>query len=95
MLGMIIPLPADDLEIVAGLLQCDPDIQETAPAVQEQSKVCTVPCSINLHRLDPVDISKWRMKKASQELPDKTSGVSKPNVDKKHKNASSDNGYYL
>ena len=59
-LGTIVPLPKDDMEISPDLLQRDPDITIIArgkPKVTPQ-QVQTLPCSINLRRLDTSDITK-------------------------------------
>ena len=73
-LGMVIPLPEKDLEIVPDLLQRNPDIMEIEQPETKRNKVqlITLPCSINLRRLDQQDINMWQMQKAPVTLPDAT-----------------------
>ena len=72
--GMVIPLPAKDLEIARELLQHDPDMTETEPPEPKRNKAPLIarPCSINLRRLDQQDIKMWQTQKASVTLPDAT-----------------------
>ena len=73
-LGMVLPLPEKDLEIAPDLLQRDPDIMEIEQPETKRNKVqlITLPCSINLRRLDQQDINMWQMQKAPVTLPDAT-----------------------
>ena len=73
-LGMVIPLPAKDLEITPELLQRDPDLTEIEQPKTKRNKVqlITRPCSINLRRLDQQDINMWQIQKAPVTLPDAT-----------------------
>ena len=73
-LGMAIPLPEKDLEIALELLQWVPDITEIEQPETKRNKVqvITLPCSINLRRLDQQDINNWQMQKAPVTLPDAT-----------------------
>ena len=73
-LGMVIPLPEKDLEISPELLQWVPDITEIEQPETKRNKVqvITLPCSVNLRRLDQQDINKWQMQKAPVTLPDAT-----------------------
>ena len=76
-LGMIVPLPEKDLEIAPELLQCDPDITELDKPEQMEnvSTIITLPCSINLRRLEECDIAKWQMQKIPVTLLDRTENV--------------------
>ena len=76
-LGRIIPLLENDLEIAQELLQSDPDITEIEqPETMENTpKINTLPCSINLRRLDHQDITKWQVQKAPVALPDATNNT--------------------
>ena len=73
-LGRIIPLPEKDLEIFPELLQRDPDITEIEQPKTTENKmqVNTLPCSINLRRLDQQDINMWQVQKAPVALTDAT-----------------------
>ena len=73
-LGRIIPLPERDLEIARELLQHDPDITEIEqPKTNGSSaQINTLPCSINLRRLNQHDITKWQVQKAPVALPEAT-----------------------
>ena len=73
-LGMVIPLPARDLEITPELLQHDPDMTEIEQPETKRNKVqlITRPCSINLRRLEQQDINMWQIQKAPVTLPDAT-----------------------
>ena len=76
-LGMVIPLEEKDLEITPDLLQRDPDIMEIEQPKSKGNKVqiITLPCSINLRRLDQQDINMWQMQKAPVTLPDATEKI--------------------
>ena len=73
-LGMVIPLPAKDLEITPELLQHHPYMTEIEQPETKRNKVqlITRPCSINLRRLDQQDINMWQIQKAPVTLPDAT-----------------------
>ena len=86
-LGMVIPLPAKDLEITRELLQRDPDMMEIEQPETKRNNVqlITRPCSINLRRLDQQDINMWQTQKASVTLPDATENPVSTNNGKKLK----------
>ena len=72
--GMVIPLPAEDVEVARELLQRDPDMTETKQPEPSTNTAPLIawPCSINLRRLDQQDIKMWQTQKASLTLPDAT-----------------------
>ena len=85
--GMVIPLPAKDLEVARELLQRDPDMTETEQPEPKRNKAPLIarPCSINLRRLDQQDIKMWQTQKASLTLPDATENSESKNNGKKSK----------
>ena len=85
--GMVIPLPAKDLEVARELLQRDPDMMETEQPEPKRNKppLIAQPCSINLRRLDQQDIKMWQTQKASLTLPDATENSESKNKGKKSK----------
>ena len=85
--GMVIPLPAKDLEVARELLQRDPDMTETEQPEPKRNKAPLIarPCSINLRRLDQQDIKMWQTQKASLTLPDATETSESKNNGKKSK----------
>ena len=85
--GMVIPLPAKDLEVARELLQRDPDmteIEQPEPSTNTAPLIAR-PCSINLRRLDQQDIKMWQTQKASLTLPDATENSESKNNGKKSK----------
>ena len=85
-LGNPIPLPRGDVDIPQDLLQNDPLIDDPPiePATDNRSRPLTIPCSINLRRLDAKDVSMWSPKPILNKiLPDATPGTS--NIDPESK----------
>ena len=85
--GMVIPLPAEDVEVARELLQRDPDMTETKQPEPSTNTAPLIawPCSINLRRLDQQDIKMWQTQKASLTLPDATENSESKNNGKKSK----------
>ena len=77
-LGKIIPLPSSDVYIPPNLLQNDPPVHDSLTETVKDNRPTppTMPCSIDLRRLDAKDITMWSSKPISnQTLPDATSGI--------------------
>ena len=85
-LGKIIPLPRSDVEIPPNLLQNDAPIDDPLiePAKVNRPTPLTIPCSINLRRLDAKDVTKWLPKPVvNQTLPDATPSTSNTDPESK------------
>ena len=85
-LGKTIPLPSSDVDIPPNLLQNDPPIDDPLiePAKDNRPTPLTIPCSINLRRLDVKDVTKWLPKPVvNQTLPDATPGTSNTDLEPK------------
>ena len=85
-LGKTIPLPSSDVDIQPNLLQNDPPIDDPLiePAKDNRPTPLTIPCSINLRRLDAKDVTKWLPKPVvNQTLPDATPGTSNTDPESK------------
>ena len=85
-MGNPIPLPRGDVDIPQNLLQNDPPIDDPLiePAKDNRSRPLTIPCSINLRRLDAKDVTMWSPKPTVNKiLPDTTPGTS--NIDPESK----------
>ena len=77
-LGNLIPLPRGDVDIPQDLLQNEPPIDDPPiePAKDNRSRPLTIPCSINLRRLDVKDVKMWSPKPILNKiLPDATQGT--------------------
>ena len=77
-LGNPIPLPRGDVDIPQDLLQNDLPIDDPLiePAKDNRSRPLTIPCSINLQRLDVKDVTMWSPKPILNKiLPDATPGT--------------------
>ena len=84
----IIPLPSSDVYIPPNLLENDPPIHDPLiePVKDNQPTPLTIPCSIDLQRLDARDITMWLPKPiANQTLPDATLGTSNTYPESKNK----------
>ena len=78
-LGKTIPLPRSDIEIPPNLLQNDAPIDDSLvePTKNKRPTSLTIPCSINLRRLDAKDVTQWLPKSVvNKSLPDATPGTS-------------------
>ena len=85
-LGKTIPLPSSDVDMPPNLLQNDPPIDDPLiePAKDNRPTPLTIPCSINLWRLDAKDVTKWLPKPiVNQILPDATPGTSNTDLESK------------
>ena len=84
--GKTISLPNSDVDIPANLFQNDPSIDNPLlePAKENRQTPLTIPCSINLRRLDAKDVRMWLPKPVvNQTLPDTTPGTSNTDLDSK------------
>ena len=85
-LGNPIPLPRGDVDIPQNLLQNDPPIDDPLiePAKDNRSRPLTIPCSINLRRLDVKDVTIWSRKPiVNKILPGATPGTSNIDLESK------------
>ena len=77
--GKTMPLPSSDVDIPPNVLQNDPPINDPLiePVKDNRPTPLTIPCSIDLRRLDAKDVTKWLPKPVvNQTLPDTTPGTS-------------------